>query len=342
MKFVEKLPTVEEMQEKYPLTPEQAVNRNNTIAEIKNILSGNDKRKLVFVGPCSADREDSVLEYVERLAVLSDKVKEKLLIIPRIYSSKPRTSGMGYKGILHRPVSADQKDDLYSGLIATRKMHLKVIQETGMYGIDEMLYPDAMYYYLDLLASAAVGARSVENQEHRLVASGLEVPVGMKNPISGDFDVMLNAILAAQHEQSFIYRDWVVRTEGNPYAFAILRGKNDITEASVPNYHYEDICRLYDRYCNFNLKNMAVIIDCNHSNSGKRYEQQIRIAKDVFSNCKLQSEINSFVKGIMLESYLEDGSQMIGGGVYGKSITDPCLGWYKTEDLILTLAELCI
>lgn len=342
MKFVEKLPTVEEMQEKYPLTQKQAAEREKVISDIRNILSGNDSRKLLYVGPCSADREDAVLDYVEKLAVLSGKVKDKFLIVPRIYSSKPRTSGMGYKGILHRPVSADQKDDLYSGLIATRKMHLKVVQETGMYGIDEMLYPDAMYYYIDLLASAAVGARSVEDQEHRLLASGLEVPVGMKNPISGDFDVMLNAILAAQHEQSFIYRDWVVKTEGNPYAFAILRGKSDASGASVPNYHYEDICHLYDRYCNFNLRNMAVIVDCNHSNSGKRYEQQIRIAKDVFSSCRYQAGINSFVKGIMLESYLEDGSQMIGNGIYGKSITDPCLGWNKTERLILDLAELCV
>ena len=341
MRFVEKLPTVEEMQERYPLTPEQSAGRERLTSEIKDILSGKDSRKLIFAGPCSADREDAVLEYAGRLAGLADKVKDKLLIVPRIYSSKPRTSGMGYKGILHRPISADKKDDLYSGLAATRKMHLRVVQETGLYGIDEMLYPDAMYYYLDLLASVAVGARSVENQEHRLLASGLDIPVGMKNPISGDFDVMLNAILAAQHEQSFIYRDWVVGTEGNPYAFAILRGKSDSAGASVPNYHYEDICRLYDRYCIFNLRNMAVIVDCNHSNSGKRYEQQIRIAKDVFSNCRAQAEINSFVKGIMIESYLEDGSQMIGNGIYGKSITDPCLGWEKTERLLLELADLC-
>lgn len=340
MEFVEKLPTIEEIKDRYPITERESEFRLERVDEIKKILDGRDDRKLVFVGPCSADREDSVLAYMEKLAALSDKVKDRLLVVPRIYSSKPRTTGVGYKGILHRPISEDQKDDLYHGLIATRRLHLRVVQETGMYGIDEMLYPDAMYYYQDLLACVAVGARSVEDQEHRLLASGFDLPVGMKNPISGDFDVMLNAILAAQNEQSFIYRDWVVKTNGNPYSFAILRGATDSKGESVPNYHYESICKLYDRYCQYNLKNMAVVIDCNHSNSGKRYEQQIRIAKDVFNSMKGQVDIDHFVKGVMIESYIEDGCQMIGEGIWGKSITDPCLGWKKTEKLILELFDM--
>ena len=218
-------------------------------------------------------------------------------------------------------------------------MHTRIIQETGLYGIDEMLYPDAIYYCLDLLATVSIGARSVENQEHRLLASGLELPVGMKNPISGNFDVMINAILAAQHEQSFIYRGWMVKTDGNPYTFAILRGMTDHAGDNVANYHFEDICKLYDRYCKYNLRNMAVVVDCNHSNSGKRYADQIRIADDVFRSCRLQSDINKFVKGIMIESYLEDGSQMIGENIFGKSITDPCLGWKKTAQLLQKLAD---
>lgn len=340
MEFVEKLPTIEEMRNDYPLTKQQKEARLKKIKEIRDILSGNNNRKIVFVGPCSADKEDAVLYYMQRLAALSEKISERLLIIPRVYSSKPRTNGVGYKGLLHRPVSENQKDDLYNGLLATRRLHLKVVQETGMYCIDEMLYPDAIYYYQDILACTAVGARSVEDQEHRLLASGMELPVGMKNPISGDYDVMLNAILAAQNEQSFIYRDWVVKTEGNPYTFAILRGKTDARGDSVPNYHYEDLCKLYDRYCQYNLKNMGVVVDCNHSNSGKRYEQQIRIAKEVFGTFSQQREIDSFVKGIMIESYIEDGNQMIGEGVWGKSITDPCLGWEKTKKLLLELAQM--
>lgn len=340
MKFIEKLPSVEELKERYPLSEKQKIDRDRVVKEIKRILNGEDNRKIVFIGPCSADREDAVLDYLCRLKKIADEVKEKLLIIPRVYSSKPRTNGMGYKGLLHRPISSNKADDLYNGIIATRRMHINVIKETGMYSIDEMLYPDAMYYYMDLLSCVAVGARSVENQEHRLLASGLDIPVGMKNPISGDFDVMLNAILAANNEQSFIYRDWVVSTEGNDYAFAILRGRTDSKGKMIPNYHYEDICDLYDRYCRFNLKNMSVVIDCNHSNSGKRYEQQCRIAKDVIGNCINQSDISRFVKGIMIESYIEDGSQMIGEGIYGKSITDPCLGWEKSEQLIYTIAEM--
>ena len=340
MRFVEKLPSVEELKDMYPLTDKQKQDRDRAVNDIKRILSGEDSRKIVFIGPCSADREDAVLDYVCKLKKVADNVKEKLLIIPRIYSSKPRTNGMGYKGLLHRPVSENKADDLYNGIIATRRMHLNVINETGMYSIDEMLYPDAMYYYMDLLASVAVGARSVEDQEHRLLASGLDIPVGMKNPVSGDFDVMLNAILAANNEQSFIYRDWVVSTDGNDYAYAILRGRIDSRGRMVPNYHYENICELYDRYCSFNLKNMSVIVDCNHSNSGKRYEQQIRIANEVFDNCQKQSDIDRFVKGIMVESYIEDGSQMIGEGIYGKSITDPCLGWDKSEKLIYSIADM--
>ena len=339
MKFIKQLPTVEELQALYPITPEQSAKRLENISQIKAILTGEDTRKLVFVGPCSADREDAVLKYTTRLASLAEQLREKLLIIPRIYTSKPRTNGIGYKGILHRPKSDEQNDDLCRGLIAARRMHTRIIQETGLYGIDEMLYPDAIYYCLDLLATVSIGARSVENQEHRLLASGLELPVGMKNPISGNFDVMINAILAAQHEQSFIYRGWMVKTDGNPYTFAILRGMTDHAGDNVANYHFEDICKLYDRYCKYNLRNMAVVMDCNHSNSGKRYADQIRIADDVFRSCRLQSDINKFVKGIMIESYLEDGSQMIGENIFGKSITDPCLGWKKTAQLLQKLAD---
>lgn len=339
MKFVRKLPEVDEVTARYPLSEELKEKREGTIRQIENILNGADRRKLLFIGPCSADREDAVVEYVLKLAALQERVREKFLIVPRVYTGKPRTNGMGYKGILHRPESDRTRDDLCGGLIAARKLHLHVIQQTGMFCVDEMLYPESSYYLLDLLACLTVGARSVENQEHRLAASGVNVPVGMKNPLSGDNSVMLNSIMAAQMRQRMIYRGWEVSTEGNPYSFAILRGYLDAGHKSCPNYHYEDLCRLFDQYQAFGLKNMAVLVDCNHGNSDKHFERQIRIAREVAAVCREEAALGSFVKGLMVESYLEDGAQLVGGGVYGKSITDPCLGWEKTERLVLELAQ---
>lgn len=337
MKFVQKLPEAEEIINEYPLTAIQISKRKERIKQIQEILSGKSSKKLLLIGPCSADREDAVVEYTLRLAGLQEKVSERFLIVPRVYTSKPRTDGMGYKGLLHRPVSDCKNDDLLAGVIATRKMHLHVIQQTGLFCVDEMLYPESIYYILDLLAYVVIGARSVEDQGHRLAASGLNIPVGMKNPTSGDLNILLNSIAAAQFSQSMIYRGWDVKTEGNQYAHAILRGYVDLAGISHPNYHYEDLCNCYDLYQKRNLKNMSVIIDCNHSNSGKKFDEQVRIATEVINTCRKNKSINQMVKGLMIESYLEDGKQLIGGGIYGKSITDPCLGWNKTEQLILDL-----
>lgn len=340
MKYIRKLPTAEELKDKYPLSQKLQDARLDKILQIKNILSGKDERKLLFIGPCSADREDAVLDYMERLAKVEEKVREKILIIPRVYSSKPRTKGTGYKGILHRPDSSALHDDLFEGIETTRKLHLHVIENTGLFCVDEMLYPESITYFSDLLAYVAVGARSVEDQIHRLTASGMEIPVGMKNPMDGDFSVLLNSIEAAQSEQSFIFRGWEVQTDGNPYAHAILRGFVDLDGRSHPNYHYEDICRFHDMYQKRNLKNTGVIIDCNHSNSNKVANEQLRIVDEVLRLCNGYFGINRFVKGFMVESYLEDGNQVIGEGVYGKSITDACIGWEKTERLIQNIAEM--
>lgn len=327
------------LEEEYSLTEQQQENRIALIRELQAIIDGADKRKLLIVGPCSADREDAVLEYVAKLAVLKEKVKDVFLIVPRVYTSKPRTNALGYKGLLHRPNPDATNDDLLKGLIATRRMHHRVITATGMFSADEMLYPDVFYYYMDLVCYAAVGARSVENQQHRLVASGLDIPVGMKNPTSGDLRVMLNAISAGRHSNAMIFHGWIAETDGNPYTHAILRGYEDINNNLHPNYHYENICKLYDMFHSFNIDNPGVIVDCNHSNSAKHPDEQMRIAEEVINNCKRNRIINGFVKGLMIESYLLDGNQMIGEGVYGKSITDPCLGWGKTERLILSLVD---
>lgn len=339
MKFVRKLPGVDEVTAEYPLSDGLKQKRMDVIRQVEAILSGADRRKLLLIGPCSADREDAVVEYILRLAGLQERVEGKFLMVPRVYTGKPRTNGMGYKGMLHRPDSECARDDLYGGLIASRKLHLHVIQQTGMFCVDEMLYPESTYYLLDLLACLTVGARSVENQEHRLVASGVDIPVGMKNPMSGDLSVMLNSIAAAQTRQSMIYRGWEVSTEGNPYTFAILRGYLDGGKRARPNYHYENLCELYDKYQAAGLKNVSVLVDCSHGNSDKHFERQIRIAKEVAGICGGDRTLEGFVKGLMVESYLEDGAQLVGGGVYGKSITDPCLGWDKTERLVLELAE---
>lgn len=340
IQFIRKIPAVEELTHTYVLSQKQKESRKIRIKEIQEILAGNSSRKILCIGPCSADREDAVLDYMVRLAKLQEKVKEKMLFIPRVYTSKPRTNGCGYKGLLHSPNAQEAHDDVFNGLIATRKMHLHVINETGFFCADEMLYPEVTYYILDLLAYTAVGARSVENQQHRLVASGLDIPVGMKNPTSGDYGVLLNAIWAAHSAQSLFYHGWECKTNGNPYVHAILRGYSDLNGHSHVNYHFEDICDFYDLYVQRNLKNMSVLIDCNHSNSRKHYDEQCRISKEVLQNCKDYPIINQFVKGLYIESYLLDGAQMAGENVYGKSITDPCLGWDKTERLVMELCEL--
>ncbi len=340
MKYIRKLPDAEELRKQLALTQEEKNCRNSIISQIQLILAGNDKRKILCVGPCSADNEKSVLDYMIRLRKLSEQLKESFLIIPRVYTSKPRTTGLGYKGLLHRPDADISSDNLYEGIVAMRKMHLHIIQETGLFGSDEMLYPEATYYIQDLLAYLAIGARSVEDQQHRLVASGMDMPVGMKNPTSGDMDVMLNAIIASQSPQELLYHGWECLTTGNPYTHAILRGYQTLDGTPCSNYHYENIIDLHDIYVKKNLKNTSVIVDCNHNNSRKHYDEQIRISKEVFTLCKNHKEMNQFVKGLMIESYLVDGSQMIGQGIYGKSITDPCLGWDKTERLLKELAEI--
>lgn len=339
MKRVRALPIAEDLQKEICLTQLQKENRNIRIREIKDVLEGKSNRKLLCIGPCSADNEKAVLDYMNRLARVFEDVKNKILIIPRVYTSKPRTTGQGYKGFLHRQNAGDLRDDIYDGIKAMRHMHIRVIQETGLFCADEMLYPEASYYILDLLAYIAVGARSVEDQQHRLVASGLDIPVGMKNPTRGDVDVMLNAIVAAQSQQSYIYHGWECLSDGNKYAHAILRGYLNSSGRPRPNYHYEMLCDIHDRYVRRNLKNVGVIIDCNHNNSRKQYDEQIRIAKEVLFNCRCNQGINDFVRGFMIESYIEDGCQMIGEGIYGKSITDPCLGWEKTERFIKEIAE---
>ena len=338
MFFERKLAIPMEVKEMYPLTGDMSQRVEKRIAELKGIFAGHDDRFVLVIGPCSADHEDSVMEYVLRLGELADKVKDRLFIVPRIYTNKPRTTGDGYKGMLHQP-NPDEKPDMFKGIIAIRKLHMRVLQETGMAAADEMLYPENHKYLDDLLGYVAVGARSVEDQQHRLTASGIEVPVGMKNPTSGDFQVMLNAIQAAQHGHTFIYRGWEARSEGNPYAHAILRGSTNKHGQPQPNYHYEDLMLIKEFYEERELQNPAVVVDVNHANSGKQYIEQIRIAKEVLHSRRYNESLRKLVKGLMIESYLVDGSQKVGGGVYGQSITDPCLGWEKTEKLVLEIAD---
>ena len=339
MEFKRELPIPKVFKELYPIDSNIEQIKNSRDEQIKNILSGKDNRLLLIIGPCSADNEVSVLDYISRLVKVQEKVKDKLFIIPRIYTNKPRTTGEGYKGLAHQP-DPNSAPDMLSGLIAMRKLHIKTVKETGFTCAEEMLYPDNHRYLSDLLSYVAVGARSVENQQHRLAASGLGIPVGMKNPTSGDLTVMLNSITAAQSSHTFIYRGWEVETTGNPYAHAILRGWVNKHGQTNPNYHYEDLISLYEKYCNGGYQNPAVIIDTNHSNSNKNYLEQIRISKDVLYSYTHSSEIKQMVKGLMIESYIEDGCQKIGEGIYGKSITDPCLGWEKTERLIYDIADI--
>ena len=339
MDFERQLAKPVEVKEMYPLTGKMNEVVEKTITEVKNVFSGASDKLLLVIGPCSADNEDSVIDYISRLRNVQDKVNEKIVIVPRIYTNKPRTTGAGYKGLLHQP-DPTAKPDLFKGLIATRELHMRAVKETGFACADEMLYPENHYYLDDLLAYVAVGARSVEDQQHRLTASGIEVPVGMKNPTSGDLSVMMNAIYAAQHSHTFIYRNWEAHSYGNEYAHAILRGSTNKHGQNLPNYHYEDLVLLCDLYDNMELSNAGVIIDTNHSNSAKNPFEQPRIIKDVLHSAKCNDRIAKLVKGFMVESYIEDGAQKIGDGVYGKSITDPCLGWEKTERMIYEIADM--
>ena len=342
LQFLKKLPTPTEIQADYPVTMYVARVKEERDAMIRKVFTGESDKFLVIIGPCSADNEDAVCEYVSRLARVQEKVADKLILIPRIYTNKPRTTGEGYKGILHQP-DPEKKPDLLHGLIALRKMHMRAIEESGLTAADEMLYPETWKYLDDILSYVAIGARSVENQQHRLVASSMDVPAGMKNPTSGDFTVMLNSVVAAQMKQNFIYRNWEVETTGNPLTHTILRGAVNKHGNAIPNYHYEDLQLLLEKYMERDLANPAVIVDANHSNSNKQFRQQIRIVKEVLHSRQLDTDIRRLVKGVMIESYLVEGNQKIGcaNHVYGKSITDPCLGWEDSERRIYTIAEMC-
>lgn len=339
MQFITRLPSPEEVKTLYPISEKNILLKKQRDREIKSILSGEDQRLLLIIGPCSADNDLSVLDYISRLRTLQDKVVDKLLFIPRVYTSKPRTLSIGYKGMLYFP-HPQNKPDMRKGLFSIRKLLLKVLSDYGFSCADEMLYPQNHSFFNDLLAYVAVGARSVQNEQHRLVASGLDIPVGMKNPISGDISIMLNAIYAAQHAQVFEHRGWQCQSKGNPYTHAILRGYDNKSGQSKPNYHYEDLMDLHDKYKSLNLCNPALIVDTNHANSDKIALKQIQIAKDVLNSRQKSNDIKQLVKGLMIESYIENGCQIIGENTYGKSITDPCLGWDKTERLVFELAEL--
>ena len=338
LEFKRKLPIPQQIKSRYPLTPELEKIRDERAGEIRDIFSGKSDKFVLIIGPCSADNREAVLEYIGRLRTVQDEVKDKIFIIPRIYTNKPRTTGDGYKGMLHQP-DPDVNPDMLKGIVAIRDLHMAALKDYGFTCADEMLYPDNYRYLSDILAYVAVGARSVENQQHRLTASGIEVPVGMKNPTSGDLSVMMNSITAAQHKHTFIYRGWEVTSAGNPYAHAIMRGYIDFAGKSVSNYHYEDLVKLNETYAGTGLMNPSAIVDTNHANSGKKYFEQIRIAKDIVYSCNHNKDIRNLVKGLMIESYIEDGAQKIGEHVYGKSITDPCLGWEKSKELIYNIAD---
>ncbi|MDY4921871.1 3-deoxy-7-phosphoheptulonate synthase [Frisingicoccus sp.] len=340
--FKKKLPVPKEIKELYPVSPALAKKKRALDQELIDVITGKSDKFLAIIGPCSADNEESVCEYIERLTKVQEKIKDKVIIVPRIYTNKPRTTGEGYKGMLHQP-DPEKAPDLLQGIIAIRKMHMHALETYGMPIADEMLYPENYWYLADILSYVAIGARSVEDQQHRLVTSGFDVPAGMKNPTSGDFSVMLNSVVAAQAAHNFIYRGWDVNTEGNPYAHTILRGSVNKYSRSRPNYHYEDLMKLYDMYGERNLKFPATIVDANHSNSDKHFKEQIRIVQEVLHSRSLSSEIHNLVKGVMIESYLVEGAQKIGcqPHVYGQSITDPCLGWEDSERLLYEIAEFC-
>ena len=338
MNFHKKLPIPQEVKQEYPLTARMEQVKAVRDESIREVFDGRLDKFILVIGPCSADHSEPVLEYISRLRRIEEQVSDKIIIIPRIYTNKPRTTGQGYKGMLHQP-DPDAKPDMYKGIVAIRELHLAALRDYDFSCADEMLYPENYQYLSDLLSYVAVGARSVENQQHRLTASGIGAPVGMKNPTGGDLGVMMNSIVAAQSSHTFIYRGWEVTSEGNPYAHAILRGYVDYAGRSVSNYHYEDLLRVEELYKKSNLTNPSIIVDTNHNNSGKKYLEQIRIAKDIVHSRNQNADIKRLVKGLMIESYLEDGAQGMDEHVFGKSITDPCLGWEKTERLILDLAE---
>lgn len=340
IKYIKKLPTPSEIKELYPSSDRITKIKSERDSIIKDVITGKSDKFLVIVGPCSADNEDSVLDYIDRLAKVQEKVADRLILVPRIYTNKPRTTGEGYKGMVHQP-DPEKKPDLLAGLIAIRKMHIRAIEETGLTAADEMLYPENWVYLSDILSYVAIGARSVEDQQHRLTVSGMDVPAGMKNPTSGDFSVMLNSVIAAQGSHSFIYRGFEVETTGNELTHTVLRGAVNTNGEYIPNYHYEDLKRLLEMYGERELKNPATIIDANHSNSNKQYLEQIRIVKEVLHSRRLSHDVRTLVKGVMIESYIESGSQKVGEHVYGKSITDPCLGWEESEKLIYEIADLC-
>lgn len=338
MDFIEKLPIPMEIKARYPLPEEAAAVKAARDGEIQDIFTGKDNRLLLVIGPCSADSEAPVMAYLERLRTVQDKVRDKIMMIPRLYTNKPRTTGGGYKGLLHYP-NPTEKPDLIKGVIATRQLHMRALTDYGFSCADEMLYPENHRYLNDLLAYVSVGARSVENQQHRLTASGLNIPVGMKNPMGGDLSAMLNAVYAAQCAHTFCYRGWEVKSHGNPTAHAILRGYTDRDGCAVPNYGYEDLTALWQAYSAARLQNPAVIVDTNHANSDKHFEEQPRIAREVMASRRRNPDIYALVKGFMIESYLEDGCCKVGENAFGQSITDPCLGWEKTERLIFEIAD---
>lgn len=338
MTFHRKLPIPKDVKAEFPLTERMSQIKTERDVNIKEVFDGHSDKFILIIGPCSADHSEPVLEYISRLRKIQEQVADKIIIIPRIYTNKPRTTGQGYKGMLHQP-DPEAKPDMYKGIVAIRELHMAALRDYNFSCADEMLYPENYRYLSDLLSYVAVGARSVENQQHRLTASGIEVPVGMKNPTGGDLGVMMNSIVAAQSSHTFIYRGWEVTSEGNPWTHAILRGYVDFSGRSVSNYHYEDLLRVEELYQKSNLANPSIIVDTNHNNSGKKYLEQIRIAKDIVHSRNQNSDIKRLVKGLMIESYIEDGAQGIGEHTFGKSITDPCLGWKKTERLIFDLAE---
>ena len=338
MNFHRKLPIPKDVKAEFPLTERMQQVKAERDETIRAVFENRSDKFILVIGPCSADYKEPVLEYISRLRRVEDQVSDKIIIVPRIYTNKPRTTGQGYKGMLHQP-DPEAKPDMYKGIVSIRDLHLSALKDYDFSCADEMLYPDNYRYLSDLLSYVAVGARSVENQQHRLTASGIEVPVGMKNPTGGDLGVMMNSIVAAQSSHTFIYRGWEVTSEGNPYSHAILRGYVDYSGRNVSNYHYEDLLRVDELYAKMNLVNPSVIVDTNHNNSAKQYLEQIRIAKDIIHSRSQNADIRRLVKGLMIESYLEDGAQSAGEHVFGKSITDPCLGWEKTEQLILDIAE---
>lgn len=339
MTFKRKLPTPQEIKNLYPLSDDLAKIKAKNDQEIKDVFRGVSNKFLLIIGPCSADNSEAVLDYISRLRKVQDQVNDVIIIIPRIYTNKPRTTGDGYKGMLHQP-DPNSLPDMLNGLISIRKLHMDALRYTGFSCADEMLYPENHRYLSDLLSYCAVGARSVEDQQHRLTASGIDIPVGMKNPTSGDLSVMINSIKAATHSHTFIYRGWEATSHGNEFAHAILRGYVNSKGHTTPNYHYEDLIEVTNMYEAANLPNASIIVDTNHANSGKNFNEQIRIAKEVLHSMRHNEKINKYVKGLMIESYIEDGSQTVDGKTYGKSITDPCLGWEKTEKLIFEIAKI--